>query len=356
MKVFKNKNKINERKSQDGLNQVINKKNIYSDFLAMPINFDINEEELYNIMNDTTVSACMSNRKSYSLRKDLEITCSDPLIAKKLKKIFNYELLSQALDVILYGFSVFELNWERDGFLFPSIIERNYRDFNLDADNNLIYLPDNSYVNRYKCSYLLKDKSFYKNLGKGIVSDIYWAVKFKKCSLKFWLDFQEKFGIPWIIAKSATLNKDIMANELFAMFSGDAGVFDSEDDIDIIQPSSNNVDIFSKFIEYCDNAIRERIVGGNLLGKVTSGSYASSKVQNDIRNDIVQSDLLLVLNFINDIIIKFKEVNSIDIDIDVTFKNDLLNSELAKRDKILSEIGINFSKEYIEKKYGVKNH
>ena len=72
-----------------------------------------------------------------------------------------------------------------------------------------------------------------------------------------------------------------MAAEVQAMLSGDSAVIDTDEEITLVQPTSN-VD-FTRLPAYLDNQISKAILGANLTSDVKEGSYAAAKTHNEIR-------------------------------------------------------------------------
>ncbi|MSN95966.1 DUF935 family protein [Campylobacter sp. FMV-PI01] len=136
------------------------------------------------------------------------------------------------------------------------------------------------------------------------------------------------------------------------MLSGDVAVIDKDEEISITQPGKDSS--HDKLITYLDEQIRNVILGGNLTSNVSSGSLAAANIHNQIREDISISDENIVLDVFKRTIKIFKEINGLNLDIDVVLiskaDGDL---DLAERDLKLFNMGFVPSKEYIEKTYGV---
>jgi len=316
----------------------------------------LDEREMSRIFRDGSVISSSGIRKSAVLRKSLYINSQDEDMANSLKDIFKQKLIRKFLDTPYQGFSVFELNWfEKDGYFYPSkVIERNYRSFNIKDDE--LYFSSNGVervVEPYKAIWATYEEKFNNPLGKPLANALFWYVKFKNSSLEFWIRFQEKFGLPWAIGKTIDGDKDLLAEEIYSMLSGDNAVIDSEDSIELI--SAKGTGDFNKLIEYCDNQIREIILGGNLTGEVKGGSHAAAKVHQEVKDDIAMADENVVVELINDVINAFVDLNAITTEITVELKDkDDPNIELANRDEKISKMGYRPTKEYLEETYNIK--
>ncbi|MFA6684099.1 MAG: DUF935 family protein, partial [Arcobacteraceae bacterium] len=193
---------------------------------------------------------------------------------------------------------------------------------------------------------------YNKPYGQPIYIPLFWLIEFKNASLQFWIELLERFGTPWVIAKTEG-NKDDLADEIYNMLGGDGAVLDTDDTLEIktIQDKAN----FKEIIEYIDDQIRQVILGGNLTSNVKGGSQAAATVHNDIREDLAGADENIVNKIIREIIHMFKELNNIDIDIKGRLKDiDDPNKELADRDKVIYDMGFDIDEEYIQTTYNIK--
>lgn len=349
--MFKNKAKKNSRQVY------ATKQNIFTMASELPVEGNwLSDEEISKIEEDSTVSSAQSIRKSATLKKEIIIQTEDEKIKEVLLSVFSFEFMQQALDCPLQGLSVFELNWrEVDNFLVPIMIERNYRDFSLQS-GMLIYLPNQETVAPHKAVYSIYKPKFDKPLGRPLYHTLFWLRKFKSGSISFWLDYMEKFGTPWTIGQTNSGDKDDMARNLYAMLGGDVAVIEEDDKVEIVTPSSNGN--FKELSIYCDDQIREVLLGGNLTGEVKGASLAAAKVHDDIREDIAMIDQQLLQNLMNQVLLAFKEINNITTDVNILLKDhDSPNYALAERDvrvHTMSGGKFSFTREYLEKTYHVE--
>ena len=317
----------------------------------------LSQKEVARILRDGTVISSSGIRKSAVLRKSLNVICDEEVMQKNLKAIFKQKLLRKFLDTPYQGLSVYELNWiDKDGHYYPDkVIERDYRNFDIKDDELMFNVNGvKSSIAPYKAVWATYEEKFSNPLGKPLVEALFWYVKFKNSSLEFWLRFQEKYGSPWAIGKTIDGDKDAMADEIYSMMSGDNAVIDVEDSIELVTVKGASGD-FNKLIEYCDNQIREIILGGNLTGEVKGASLAAAKVHQDVKDDIAMADENVVLELINDVIDAFVGLNGITSEITVELKDkDDPNLELADRDEKISNMGYRPTKEYLEETYNIK--
>ncbi len=310
----------------------------------------INDNDLKMIFKDLSFSGADTSRKSVTEKKDLEILCDDEKIAFRLKECFNSDIVSQILETYLYGINVFEVNYKiKDGLYYPVLVQRDFRNFRFE--NGELKFYDNGILKDippFKAIYGLSRANFAFPYGDGLLRKLYFPVKLKNTSLKFWVRFLEKFGSPWAVAKTS-FDAQGLAGELYSMLAGDAAVIDEDESIEITQPAKDST--HDKLISYCDNQISRVILGGNLTSQVSGGSFAATKTHNEIRNEIAKNDEQILLFMLKRAIKFFKEINSINLDIDVKLFEKEPNLELADRDLKLFQMGFTPTKEYINETY-----
>lgn len=317
----------------------------------------LDQDELDRISNDATVISSIGSRKAATLKKELIITCKDETLIEPLMNVFDHTVLRKILDAPFQGASVFEVNWEvapEVYLLMPKLVERSYREFTM-KNGVLYYSPYGALTDipEHKAVIALYEDKYHKPMGRPLAESLFWYVKFKNASLEFWIKFLEKYGVPWAIGKTDG-DKNEMAEELYAMLSGDAAVIDKDDEIKIETVSKTGD--FDKITSYLDNQIREAILGGNLTGNVSGGgSYAATQTHNEIREDIAMSDEHTTLQLMRKVIESFRVLNSIKEPISIILKDkDDPNTVLAERDERIYNMGYKPTKAYVERTYNIE--
>ncbi|MCF6207682.1 MAG: DUF935 domain-containing protein, partial [Sulfurovum sp.] len=107
-----------------------------------------------------------------------------------------------------------------------------------------------------------------------------------------------------------------------------------------------------------DDQIRETLVGSNILGSASGGSYAASKEQNRVREDVAMTDETILKSLIDQAIDAFVSVNGYTKPVSVELKDvDDINKDLSDRDlNIFKMSGEKFrpTQEYLEETYKIK--
>lgn len=350
-KLFKNKSEQPQRKKA----ALIPQNGTLIDLLINTGVSSIGDDDMDMILADLTVTQCDVSRKSVTEKKEIQIVCDDEKIKDEFKKIFNPDVVSQILETYLYGLNVFEINYkEKEGLVYPRLVQRDFRQFKFNDASEFVFSAGGSEqsIPPLKVIYALNRANFRKVYGDGLLKKLYFPVKMKNASLKFWFRFLEKFGSPWAIAKTS-YEPDEMAAEVQAMLSGDSAVIDTDEEITLVQPTSN-VD-FNRLPAYLDNQISKAILGANLTSDVKEGSYAAAKTHNEIREDLAANDGKILVFVMNKAISFFKEINGYNGEFYAKlFDEDAPNTERAARDKTLYDMGFTPTKKYITSAYNIE--
>ena len=350
-KLFKNKSEQPQRKKA----ALIPQNGTLIDLLINTGVSSVGDDDMDMILADLTVTQCDVSRKSVTEKKEIQIVCDDEKIKDEFKKIFNPDVVSQILETYLYGLNVFEINYkEKEGLVYPRLVQRDFRQFKFNDAGEFVFSAGGSEqsIPPLKVIYALNRANFRKVYGDGLLKKLYFPVKMKNASLKFWFRFLEKFGSPWAIAKTS-YEPDEMAAEVQAMLSGDSAVIDTDEEITLVQPTSN-VD-FTRLPAYLDNQISKAILGANLTSDVKEGSYAAAKTHNEIREDLAANDAKILIFVMNKAISFFKEINGYNGELYAKlFDEDAPNTERAARDKTLYDMGFAPTKKYITSTYNIE--
>lgn len=315
----------------------------------------ISENDQKMIFKDLSFTQAHQSRRSVILAKELQIVCENEKIKESFEYLFNPDLLSQILETYLYGLNVFEVNYKlKDGFYYPILKQRDFRNFGFNENDELVYNGNGfeEIVEDKKAIYGLFGSNFLFKNGDALLTKLCFPVKLKNASLKFWMEFLERFGSPWAVAKTDS-DPDALASEIHQMLNGDSAVIDKEEELDLIQPKAKAN--YNEIIDYLDNQIRSVVLGANLSSQVSGGSLAAAESHNQIRKDLAAQDGQIVLFILNRAIKFFKEINHFKDELYVQFFSEAEpKSELCERDLKLFNMGFCFDEEYIKSTYNVE--
>lgn len=329
------------------------------------------------LLCDPHVFACVQSRKAGVLSLEWAINRGSEEkneVAEEIEKILNeidiHKLISDILNATQFGFQPLEIMWKRDksGHVMPArVVAKPPEWFCFDDDNNLkfrtkenyygIDLPDKKFL-------LVQNNPTYNNpYGERTLSRVFWNVTFKKGGMKFWVVFTEKYGMPHLIGKhprgASKAETDSLADMLEEMVQDAIAVIPDDSSVEIQEASkSSSAEIYEKLIDKMNSEISKAILGQTLTTEIgPSGSYAAANTHMQVRQDIIDSDKKLVETAINQLITWICEFNYPNIDVPVfeLYAPEDVDLTLAQRDKILSETGVKFTKDYFIKAYGLED-
>ena len=347
---FKKKDK--EKKNKQTL---LLKNTLIEQILSLESPMQLSTKDITKITQDLVVSQCLLSRKAPVLKKKAIINAKEEKHKEILQKVFHDSILSQILDTHLYGLNPFEINWElENGIFIPKLINRDYRDFEYNAEGKLEFIGNGfkQEIPDKKLVYGIFNQSWRNLYGESSLKKLYFSIKIKNAGMEFWIRFLERFGDPWAIGKTDD-DPQSLAYELYNMLNGSSAVISKDEEISLVQPSSNVS--FKEIVEFCDNQIRSFLLGANLSGYVSGGSYAATNTHNAIREEIALSDERILLYLCNKTIAYFCEINGITDAISLSlFDEGNPKNDLSLRDKTIFEMGYQPTKEYIEKTYNIE--
>ena len=210
---------------------------------------------------------------------------------------------------------------------------------------------------------MLEDMVQDAPFGERTLSRVFWSVTFKKGGLKFWVVFTEKYGMPHLIGKhprgASREETTTLADMLEDMVQDAIAVIPDDSSVEIQEANkSSSAEIYEKLIDKMNSEISKAILGQTLTTEIGStGSYAAANTHMAVRQDIIDSDKKLVESVINQLIRWIYEINFSNEEIPVfeMYAPEEVDLTLAQRDKILSETGVKFTKDYFIKAYGLED-
>ena len=199
--------------------------------------------------------------------------------------------------------------------------------------------------------------------GLGDLGLVFWAVTFKRAGLKFWAEFTQKYGSPWLIGKEPRSNTDADTNKLLdaleALVGNAVGTIPNDSSVEIHEASGKaaSVDAYDKLIRYCRSEINIALLGQDQTTEANT-NHASATAGLEVTDDIRDSDSRIVMSAINQLIDWICELNFGDVARPkfVLYEAEAYGStELSQRDLNLHQIGARFSNDYFARAYGFKD-
>lgn len=332
-----------------------------------------------DLLLDPHLMATIQQRKMQVMQMDWELMIEQSAESKvysEIEEIFKTlpmeEIISDMMDAIFFGFSVLEINWQKkDGLLYPAeILDKPQEWFIFDKDNELR-------LRKYKYGYYLFEEgeklppykfiltqykpSYTNPYGERILSRCYWPVQFKKGGIEYWQLMMERYGMPYLIGRYPNTYTDVQKNEfleqLKQMVVDNITIFDEALGIELKESPQYDIgQLYENLVKYHNREISKAVLTVTLTTEMEkAGSYKASEIHKEMLSFLGTSDKKMVESSLNKVIDYYCEVNYGKIPkpkIRLTLKDRVIE-ESAERDKLLTEMGVKFTKEYFMKRYNL---
>ena len=241
----------------------------------------------------------------------------DGAIAGFVKTAFDWienrdEAIVNLLDAVGKGFAVSEIMWEidegkvwirelkwRHQGLF-TFAQENGQEFSTNGDMPRLLtdsspsygeelIPNKFIVHRYRA------RTGYPARA-GVLRPCAYMYLFKNYCIKDWVIFAERYAMPMRIGKfnpSATESeRRALKNAVFNLGSDAAAVISDSTVIELLDTASKgqSADVYSALANFCDSAISKAVLGQTLTTEQASGSYATARIHQKVRQDILEAD------------------------------------------------------------------
>jgi len=279
-------------------------------------------------------------------------------------------IIRELLDAPLFGYQPVELMWQPVGMnLVPGdLLGKPAEWFFYDKDNALRFRSkeagqDGEVCDPQRFIVARQDATYANPYGFPDLSMCFWPATFMKGGLKFWVQFTEKYGSPWVIGKhprGATDGEtDLLLDSLEAMVQDAVAAIPDDSSVQIIEAAgkAGSADVYRELLEYCRSEINVAMLGQNQTTEKDSNrasATAGAEVTKDIRDGdagIVAASLnacirlVVDLNFGTDVVAPLYEL----------WEQEEIDKTLAQRDKSLTESGVKFTSAYWKRTYNLQD-
>lgn len=300
----------------------------------------------------------------------------DKKSAEEIENMFRAaglrDAMSQLLRAIGIGYAGVMVNWERGGASIKGFESIASDRFVFDEVGFPAVLPDAgeplplSSFAPAQILYTVADGQCGLPTRAGLLRTLMWLYLFKNTNFTLWNQFLERFGVPFILGKlpSGDFNDAKKRAELLRSImnvrSGGGGVGTTETDMQTINGASgSNQEAFAEFQRYCDETAT-LVILGQLASSDHAGGLSSGTAQDQVRQDILQSDCELISKQIQKLLdwyIRFtigeEAVGKFKFVIDCEKPEDM-NIRADRDAKIAAAAGCRLSRKYAEETYGVQ--
>jgi phage gp29-like protein len=284
----------------------------------------------------------------------------------------NFDFLRyKLLHSILYGYYCSEIIWKVDknnNIVIDKFIDKHPIKFAFDADRNLRLLTKDNMIDGIS----IPDKKFLimrfgsedTPFGLPLGQSLFWLTYFKKTEIKFWLVFSERFGQPTILGSTPTgttePDRDRIQEVLNSVQTNTSIVLPEDIKIQLLEATRSGNATYQEFCDFVNREMSKEVLGQVLTTENTeTGSYSLGRIQENVRQDILESDADLLDENLNSTLIKWI--------VDLNFSTDVYPKictnttpptnmlEKSQIDKNLYDIGVRLSSYYFKREYSLED-
>lgn len=324
---------------------------------------------------DAHVGGCIRRRKAAvkALEWGLDRAKAKSRVAKSIEAIFAdldlSRIITEMLDAVLYGYQPMEVIWGKvGGYLVPVDVVGKPADW-------FLYSPDNELRFRSRQAQLQgeelpprkflvprQDPSYHNPYGFADLSMCFWPTTFKKGGLKFWVQFTEKYGAPWVIGKHPRSASDAETNQLLDrledMVQDAVAVIPDDSSVDIKEAAgkTGSTEVYERLLHFCRSEVSIALLGQNQTTEANS-NRASAQAGLEVTRDIRDGDKAIVQEAFNTLIRWVCELNFNDGARPVfeMWEQQEVDKVLAERDEKLVRAGAKLTPAYFKRAYSLQD-
>ncbi|MCW5223510.1 DUF935 family protein [Verminephrobacter aporrectodeae subsp. tuberculatae] len=322
---------------------------------------------------DAHVGGCIRRRKAAvkSLEWGLDRGRAKGRVARSVEAIFAdldlSRIITEMLDAVLYGYQPMEVMWGKvGGYLVPIDIVGKPADwFVYDADNLLRLRTRQDPIKGEELpprKFLVprQDASYDNPYGFADMSMCFWPTTFKKGGLKFWVQFTEKYGAPWVIGKHPRSASDsetsLLLDCLEDMVQDAVAVVPDDSSVEIKEAAgkTGSAEVYERLLHFCRSEVSIALLGQNQTTEA-SATHASARAGLEVTRDIRDGDKAIVQEAFNTLIRWVCALNFND-DARPVFEmweQREVDMVQAQRDEILTRAGARLTRAYFMRAYSL---
>ncbi len=279
---------------------------------------------------------------------------------------YGVSILSELLDGALYGYQPAEIMWEKmDGQIEPSqVVGKPPEWFVFDYENipkittirNQLgeNLPDRKFL------FARNEPSYDNPYGIAELGPCYWPTTFKRGVLKFWVEYSEKFGSPFMLGKlprNASEHEYIdLADKLESMVRTAVATIPDDSSVEMLSASGGTgATTFEQLLMFCRSEISIALLGQNQTTEATS-NRASSASGLEVAREIRDGDARMLESEINRLIGWIVDINWPGSAAPTwsMWEQEEVDLVIAGRDVQLTNAGVRFTRGYFQRQYDLR--
>lgn len=277
-------------------------------------------------------------------------------------------IIRELLDAPLFGYQPVELMWRPVGLhLVPEdLVGKPAEWFFFDTDNALRFRAREAGMEGELCDpqrfvVARQDATYANPYGFPDLSMCFWPAIFMKGGLKFWVQFTEKYGSPWVIGKhprgANDGETDLLLDSLEAMVQDAVAAIPDDASVQIIEAAgkAGSAEVYRELLEYCRSDINVALLGQDQTTEADS-NRASATAGAEVTKDIRDGDAGIVAMAINGVIRRIVDINfgeSVAAPTYDLWEQEQIDKAMAERDKDLTDAGVRFTDAYWARTYNL---
>ncbi|WLH43948.1 DUF935 domain-containing protein [Pseudomonas beijingensis] len=279
-------------------------------------------------------------------------------------------IIREMLDAPLFGYQPIELLWQPLGrhWVPQDLLGKPAEWFFYDKDNALRFRakdtgPDGELCDPQRFVVARQDATYANPYGFPDLSMCFWPATFMKGGLKFWVQFTEKYGSPWVIGqhpRGATDGEtELLLDSLEAMVQDAVAAIPDDASVQIIEAAgkAGSADVYRQLLEYCRSEINVAMLGQNQTTEKDT-NHASATAGAEVTQDIRDGDAAIVASALNACIRRVVDLNfgpHVVAPRYALWQQEEIDKSLAQRDKALTESGVKFTNAYWQRTYNLQD-
>lgn len=324
---------------------------------------------------DAHVGGCIRRRKAAvkALEWGLDREKAKSRVARNIEAIFAdlpiERIITEMLDAVLYGYQPMEITWQKvGGLVVPvDIVGKPANWFVFDEENKLRFRTRENNIKGEELperKFLLprQDPTYDNPYGFPDLSMVFWPTTFKKGGLKFWVQFTEKYGAPWVIGKHPRGTQDKEADDLLdkleAMVQDAVAVIPDDSSVEIKEAAgkAGSAEVYERLLHFCRSEVSIALLGQNQTTEANS-NRASAQAGLEVTRDIRDGDKAIVEEAFNALIRWVCELNFSDGARPVfsLWEQEEVDKVLAERDEKLVKAGAKLTPAYFKRAYNLQD-
>ena len=332
-----------------------------------------------NLLTDPHLMAAIQQRKQQIMQMEYEIDHdSNTKIVDEAKEIISNlpikTFMSDILDCVLFGMSIQEITYDliQNKIIPIDVQTKPQKWFIFNKENELLLRRNEGGVYLFEDGQQLPQFKFIVNqynptydnpYGEKILSRCYWPITWKRTALENWQSRVEQFGMPFLIGYYATAatpaEQDELLTQLEDLITNNVGVMD-EAYINKVEfketPKFDIGQLYELLVKFHNTEISKAVLTVTLtVDTGQTGSYKLGEVHKQMLEYIGLTDKKIVEAGVNKLLQYWHYINYGNIDAPKfqLKKKSAIIVESAERDERLHKMGINFTKEYYQKRYNL---